>query len=118
MSLWGPTLNNSRGSVMLMGLGMITLATSMVIGVTLMANKEASQRLYERESLSIREINNSVQTLLSDQRFCSDFVKGGFAGTNNSAVIPFKESSVKSSGNSTYAKRTREIIKEYQDQWV
>lgn len=117
MSLWGPTLNNSRGSVMLMGLGMITLATSMVIGVTLMANKEASQRLYERESLSIREINNSVQTLLSDQRFCSDFVKGGFAGTNNSAVIPFKESSVKSSGNSTYAKRTREIIKEYQDKF-
>lgn len=117
MSLWGPTLGNNKGSVILMGLAMIALATSMVIGVTLMANKEASQRLYERESLSIREINNSVQTLLSDQRFCSDFVKGGFAGTTNGATIAFKESSVKTSGNSSYAKRTREIVKEYQEKF-
>lgn len=104
-------LRNNRGSALLMGLGMIVLASTMTIGVTLMANKEANQRRYERDSKAVKEINAGVQNLLSDQRFCSDIVKSKYSTTNN-VKIPFTMSSLNS--GSSYSSRSRKILESYQ----
>lgn len=116
MGLLKQPLNNERGSVLLMGLGMIVLATSMIVAVTLMSGKEASQRKYDRERAAVNEINSNVQTLLADARFCNDFFRQGYAGTTNS-TIPFKEASLKSSSASAYANRSKEVMKEYTEKF-
>lgn len=108
-------IKNNQGSAIVMGLGMIVMASSMVLAVSMMADKESSQRAGQREGLVIREIHNNLQILLTDPRFCSDFFSNGFA--TNATTINFTPNAIGTAGGSQYVKRSREIIKEYQDKF-
>lgn len=116
-------LTNKNGNVLLIVIGIVGLLSLLVVGGAQVAKSIQKDRLYNKEKYAAEMVANTFAATLQDQRFCSSFFSGGFAGTSAPGAkgvdYPFAAGSFSGPGGSSSViqKRINDLVVANQKQF-